>query len=102
MKQVESKVNENKTKELNSIKQTEGKKEAKVKFYMEKQAATQPRPGRPGRPGLYLTNPENTDKLVLAEQDFSHSQTWYWSNNMLMCETGKVLDIEGRYKPEDD
>ena len=69
---------------------------------MEKQAATQPRPGRPGRPGLYLTNPENSNKLALSEQDFSPSQTWHWSNNMLMCETGKVLDIEGRFKPDDD
>jgi len=72
------------------------------KFYLEKQEATESLPGKPGRPGLYLTNPENTNKLVLAKQDFSPSQTWYWSNNMLMCETGKVMDIDGNFKPGND
>ena len=45
-----------------------------------------------------MTNPENSDKLVLAEQDFSSSQTWRWANNMLLCDTGKVLDIDGNFK----
>jgi len=73
-----------------------------MKFYLEKQEATESLPGKPERPGLYLTNPENTNKLVLGKQDFSPSQTWYWSNNMLMCETGKVLDIDGNFKPGND
>jgi len=73
-----------------------------IKFYLEKQE------GGPGRPGLYLTNPENTNKLVLAEQDFSPSgvvspsQTWHWSNNMLMCATGKALDVDGNFKIAND
>merc|ERR1712025_6638 len=79
-----------------------GNSEKKMKFYLEKQAPTEARPGRPGRPGLYLTNPENTNKLVLAEQDFSPSQTWYWSNNMLMCATGKALEFEENYEPGDN
>jgi len=73
-----------------------------MKFYLEKQEATESLPGKPGRPGLYLTNPENTNKLVLAKQDFSPSQTWCWSNNMLMCDTGKVMDIDGNFKPGND
>jgi len=62
-----------------------------MKFYLEEQE------GRPGKPGFFLTNPENTNQLVLREQDFSPSQTWSWSNNMLMCGTGKVLDADGRF-----
>jgi len=103
IKDVKSKGKEEKIIEIHPSQQEEEEKtENTVYFYLEKQAPTEARPGRPGRPGLYLTNPENTNKLVLAEQDFSPSQTWYWSNNMLMCATGKVLDIDGNFKPGDD
>eukprot|EP00091_Calanus_sinicus_P023545 TRINITY_DN8002_c0_g1_i2.p1 TRINITY_DN8002_c0_g1~~TRINITY_DN8002_c0_g1_i2.p1 ORF type:complete len:106 (-),score=23.84 TRINITY_DN8002_c0_g1_i2:60-377(-) len=62
------------------------------RFYLQKQEES------PGRPGLYLTNPKNSSKLVLAEQDYSASQTWRWDNDMLMCDTGKVLNIDGNFK----
>jgi len=61
------------------------------KFYLQKQEATSARPGQPGRPCLCLTNPENTNELVLAEQNFSPSQTWHWFNDILVCGTGQVL-----------
>jgi len=74
----------------------EGKDDTKIsgRFYLQKQEESPAKFGRPGRPGLYLTNPENSNELVLAEQDFSANQTWHWNNNNeLMCDTGKVLDI---------
>merc|ERR1711892_411778 len=53
--------------------------------------------------GLYLTNPEDTNKVVLAKLDFSSNQTWCWLGqpdsppDILKCGTGKVLDIDGSY-----
>merc|ERR1712128_109524 len=47
--------------------------------------------------GLYLTNPGDTNKLLLAKQDFSSNQTWCWLGDMLKCGTGKVLDIDSSY-----
>jgi len=46
--------------------------------------------------GLYLSNPDNSTKLVLETPDFSPNQTWKWTENMLQCGTGKVLDINGK------
>merc|ERR1711874_483438 len=95
-KNKESEIQQQKEEEK-SEKQCEVKGEEKNIFFLEKQSATKSWPGKPGRKGLYLTNPENSDKLVLAEQDFSPSQVWSWSNNMLKCRTGKVLAIDGSF-----
>lgn len=49
--------------------------------------------GKPRRPALYLTNPEGTDEIILAAPDGSFDQIWHWSQDMLLCDTGKALDI---------
>merc|ERR1711915_96646 len=69
------------------------KKESVAKFHLEKQEEVQERMGQPGRPALYLTNPEGTEDVILAKPDGSFGQIWHWSQNILLCDTGKALDI---------
>merc|ERR1719499_969455 len=69
------------------------KNEAKAKFHLEKQEEVPERMGQPRRPALYLTNPEGTEEIILAEPDGSFGQIWHWSQDMLLCDTGKALDI---------
>merc|ERR1719268_268335 len=78
--------------ELNAA-SSSSKNEAMAKFHLEKQEEVPERMGQPGRPALYLTNPEGTEDIILAEPDGSFGQIWHWSQDMLLCDTGKALDI---------
>merc|ERR1711915_598350 len=69
------------------------KNEAKTKFHLEKQEEVPERMGQPGRPALYLTNHGGTDEIILARPDGSFGQIWHWSQDMLLNDTGKALDI---------
>jgi len=69
------------------------KNEDMAKFHLEKQEEVPERMGQPRRPALYLTNPEGTEEIILAEPDGSFGQIWHWSQDMLLCDTGKALDI---------
>jgi len=71
------------------------KKEAMAKFHLEKEEEVPVNfeLGKPARPALYLTNPEGTDEIILAMPDGSFGQIWHWSQDMLLCDTGKALDI---------
>merc|ERR1719268_428769 len=78
--------------ELNAA-SSSSKNEAMAKFHLEKQEEVPERMGQPGRPALYLTNPEGTDEIILTPPDGSFGQIWHWSQDMLLCDTGKALDI---------
>merc|ERR1711915_86605 len=66
-------------------------KETEDKFHMEKQC--EGFEDQPGRAAVYLTNPEGTEDVILADADGSAGQVWHWSKDMLVCDTGKVLDV---------
>merc|ERR1712228_886647 len=66
-------------------------KETEDKFHLEKQC--EGFEDQPGRPAVYLTNPEGTEDVILADADGSAGQVWHWSKDMLICDTGKVLDV---------
>jgi len=70
------------------------KKEAMAKFHLEvPEVPVNLDLGQPARPALYLTNLEGTDEIILAIPDGSFGQIWHWSQDMLLCDTGKALDI---------
>merc|ERR1711872_308612 len=71
------------------------KKEEMAKFHLEKEEEVPVNfeLGKPARPALYLTNPEGTNEIILAMPDGSFGQIWHWSQDMLLCDTGKALDI---------